>query len=197
MGRNSNSVRLAKALSHPLRIKILMAMNAPTRRLSPSDFSREKGLILSHSAYHFRKLEKFGFIELVETRPRRGSTEHYYEPVKKAMAWKREWEAMAPILKQNLSATALGGFVDALGECIDAGTFEKRADSHLSWDRARVDEEGFAEMAALMVEILERYLTIQAKCAERMSGNGDPGFIACFALSLFESPPPPKPGNLS
>jgi hypothetical protein len=176
-----------------MRIKILMAMNTPARRLSPSEFSREKGLVLGHSSYHFRKLEDFGFIELVHTEPRRGSVEHYYEPVKKALAWKREWEAMAPILKQNLSATALGGFVEALGECIDAGTFDKNPDSHLSWDRARVDEQGFEEMAALMVEMLKRYLAIQEASAKRLKELGDPGLIAFFVLSLFESPQTPEP----
>jgi hypothetical protein len=193
MGTESNSLRLAKALSHPMRIKILMTMNAPIRRMSPSEFSREKGFVLGHSSYHFRKLEKFGFIELVDTQPRRGSVEHYYEPVKKALAWKREWETMAPILKQNLSATALGGFVEALGECIDAGTFEKHADSHLSWDRARVDEQGFEEMAALMVEMLRRYLAIQAESTKRLGESNELGLIACFVLSLFESPPLPEP----
>jgi hypothetical protein len=192
MHRDSNSLRLAKALGHPIRIKILMAMNTPARRMSPSEFSREKEMLLGTAAYHFRKLEECECIELVATRPVRGAEEHFYEPTKKALAWKREWEGMAPVLKQNLSATALGGFVEALGECIDAGTFEKRADSHLSWDRARVDEQGFAEMAELMVEMLERYLEIQARCANRMAAE-DPGVIVCFVLSLFESPPTPEP----
>ena len=195
MVTDSQSARLAKALSHPLRVKILLTMNAPPRRLSPSEFAREKDLLLSNSAYHFRKLSSLGFIELVDTRPVRGSSEHFYEPVRQALAWKREWEGMAPVLKQTLSASALAGFVEVLGECIDAGTFDKRDDSHLSWDRARVDEQGFAEMAGLMVEMLERYLTIEAESAKRLSASGEPGFIAAFVLSLFESPAPPKPAS--
>jgi hypothetical protein len=191
--KDSNSSRLAKALAHPIRIKILAAMNAPTRRLSPSDFGREKGITVGHASYHFRKLEKFGFIKLVDTQPVRGSVEHYYEPVEKALAWKREWEAMAPILKQNLTATALGSFVEALGECIDAGTFDRNPDSHLSWDRARVDKKGFQEQAELMVETLQRFMAIQKTSGERLKESGDPGIVGFFVLGLFESPPLPEP----
>jgi hypothetical protein len=47
----SPSVLMGKALSHPMRVRILTGMNAPQRRLSASDFSDETGLPLGSVAY--------------------------------------------------------------------------------------------------------------------------------------------------
>src|SRR3954452_3411551 len=88
----SASVVMGKALSHPLRVRILMGMNAPPRMLSPSEFSEEARVSMGLASYHFRELAKAGCIEVAEEIRRRGATEHRYLPVKRAMAWTREWE---------------------------------------------------------------------------------------------------------
>ena len=90
-----------------------MRMNAPIRRLSPVEFSEESGVELGTIAYHFRTLDKAGCIEVVDEERRRGAVVHFYEPVKRAMAWTREWEALGPVVRQNLAATALRGAVRA------------------------------------------------------------------------------------
>ena len=71
-------VGMAKVLAHPLRFKILIAMNTPFRRLSPSGFSEETDEPLSNASYHFRVLDRAGCIKVVETYQRRGATEHVY-----------------------------------------------------------------------------------------------------------------------
>ncbi|HEY4778862.1 MAG TPA: helix-turn-helix domain-containing protein [Solirubrobacterales bacterium] len=183
-----DSVLLAKALSHPLRVEILMKMNTPRRRISPREFSDENATNLSNTSYHFRRLADYGFIELVGERPVRGSTEHFYEPVVRAMAWTKQWELLAPALKQNLATTALHGFVEAAGASIDAGTFDQREDSHLSWDTMRVDEEGWRTVTELLNSTLEKLLRVEAECAKRM-GEAETGFMMSYVLSAFEAPP--------
>ncbi len=126
---------LAAALSHPDRIWILMAMNAPIRRLSPSDYSEEAGLVLGSSSYHFRVLKSAGCIEVVDEKRNRGAVEHIYEPVRRALAWKREYEELPDIAKQNIDAVSLRGYVEAVGDAVDAGTFGKREGSHIAYDR--------------------------------------------------------------
>jgi len=68
--------RLAKALSNPLRAKTLAligeGVNSPKLIAAKLDFD------LRMVAYHVRVLRNLGCIELVETRPRRGATEHLY-----------------------------------------------------------------------------------------------------------------------
>ncbi|MGE5527133.1 MAG: hypothetical protein ACM3Q9_00535 [Methanosarcina sp.] len=185
---------IARALSHPTRVRILMAMNAPRRRMSPKRFCDETGVQVGHASYHFRELAASGCIELVDTRQRRGATEHFYEPVKTALAWTREWESLGPVVKQNLCASVLRGAVEAVGSAIDDGTFEARDDSHLSWDTMKIDEQGWQRMAEIFDRTLSELLELQSECAERIAA-GAPYFLVSFFMSSFESPPQRRPAE--
>lgn len=185
------SLQAAKALAHPTRVRILMAMNAPRRTMSPKEFSEENGLPLGNSSYHFRKLAKLGFIRLVKTEPRRGATQHYYEPVKRALAWTRESEALPPGVLDRLSGTVLRGFVELAGESIDEGAFNGRVNRALAWDKMWVDEEGWERLAILFNETHAEAMRIDAECARRRDGGAE-GFFASYVLASFESPPPPS-----
>jgi len=72
-----------KALTHPVRTYILLAVEELSR-LSPKRFMQqrhdagESTLSLGVAAYHFRILEKYGAIAVVDEVPRRGATEHVY-----------------------------------------------------------------------------------------------------------------------
>lgn len=68
--------RLAKALSRPLRADALALIGEGVN--SPKLIAAKLGLDLRTVAYHVRVLRSLGCIELVETRPRRGATEHVY-----------------------------------------------------------------------------------------------------------------------
>lgn len=70
---------IIKAVRHPLRLKILGRMIIVARPLSPSELSGELEEKLSSVAYHVRKLESIGAIELVDEKGRRGSMQHFYE----------------------------------------------------------------------------------------------------------------------
>jgi hypothetical protein len=67
---------LAKALSIPLRAKALALIGEGAN--SPKLIAAKLGHDLRTVAYHVRVLRNLGCIELVETRPRRGATEHVY-----------------------------------------------------------------------------------------------------------------------
>jgi len=68
--------RLAKALSRPLRANALVLIGEGVN--SPKLIAAKLGLDLRTVAYHVRVLRNLGCVELVETRPRRGATEHVY-----------------------------------------------------------------------------------------------------------------------
>lgn len=68
----------AKALNHPVRVRILELIGAHAR-LSPVGFlTWEQGWTLGTVSYHFRYLAQRGLIEEVATRQRRGAVEHIY-----------------------------------------------------------------------------------------------------------------------
>lgn len=183
-------VEMARVLSHPLRFKILIGMNTPMRRLSPSEFSEETGEHLSNVSYHFRVLDRAGCIKIVETVPRRGAEEHIYEPIKRAMAWTREWENLGAYVRQNVAASALGPAVQKLGDSIDGGTFDSREESHLSWDTFYIDEQGWKRLHTMFRKFLEELLIETELVKERLDGDPDlPRFLATFFMSTFENAP--------
>jgi DNA-binding transcriptional ArsR family regulator len=72
--------RHAKALAHPLRGQILTLLEDGGRR-SPNQLARElgNGAPLGTVSYHVRYLHRQDLIRLVDTQPRRGAIEHFYE----------------------------------------------------------------------------------------------------------------------
>jgi hypothetical protein len=181
----------AKALAHPTRIRILMAMNAPHRTMSPKDFAEETGETIGNSSYHFRRLKKFGFLQLARTEAVRGATEHFYRPVKRALAWTKESDSLPQVILDRVAATGLRGLVEDAGEAIDAGTFNDREDRALAYDKQWVDERAWGELAKLFEGTLEKALEIGSTAAKRREENGGEGFfLASYGLVMFESPRP-------
>jgi DNA-binding transcriptional ArsR family regulator len=76
-GAGDRTQNLLVALGHPTRRQILreMAGGSPT---SPRQVSARLEETLSNVSYHFRVLAEAGVIELLSTRPVRGSTQHFY-----------------------------------------------------------------------------------------------------------------------
>jgi DNA-binding transcriptional ArsR family regulator len=67
---------LVKALSHPIRVEILEALQG--RVASPAELSQEIGESLGVISYHAKALVRCGCLELVHTEPRRGGLEHFF-----------------------------------------------------------------------------------------------------------------------
>src|SRR3954462_5029406 len=68
--------RYIKALSHPLRVRILAILEE--RTASPVQLAQLLDASLGVVSYHVRTLERFGLIKLVRTNPVRGAVEHHY-----------------------------------------------------------------------------------------------------------------------
>jgi len=68
------------ALAHPLRRRILRQMLDCEASVSPSGLAATLGKQLNRVSYHVAVLTHCGAIELVETKPVRGSTQHFYRP---------------------------------------------------------------------------------------------------------------------
>lgn len=67
-------------LQHPLRKQLLrLIVEAGEELRSPRELTVPVNKRLSNVSYHVRVLSEHGAIELVDTHPRRGSVEHFYE----------------------------------------------------------------------------------------------------------------------
>jgi len=70
---------LARSTAHPLRVSILEILGMDGgRTLSPSELCQELQIPLSNTNYHVTELAKSDLIEMVDQRPVRGATEHFY-----------------------------------------------------------------------------------------------------------------------
>ena len=70
--------RLVKAMSHPLRVRILAMLDE--RKASPNQLAGWLGASLGTVAYHVRTLEQLALIELVDETRVRGAVEHHSAP---------------------------------------------------------------------------------------------------------------------
>ncbi len=188
--------RIAKALSHPMRARILMILNE--RVASPNEIADAIDERLPNVSYHVRALLELGTIELVDTAQRRGAIEHYYRAVVRPFFSDKDWKRLPRTGRQAISDSILQILWDDVSESIKAGMFEARADRHLTHKRMVLDEQGWEEMAELLNGVLAQAEKIESGSAARLkkADNGT-GIPTTFALMSFESPPQPVHGQES
>jgi DNA-binding transcriptional ArsR family regulator len=177
--------RLAKALSHPLRAHVLAILNE--RVASPNQIANELEEPLGNVSYHVKTLAEMGCIELVKTEPRRGAIEHFYRAVVRPFFSERDWKRLPPSARQGISDATLQLIWEDTSDALDAGTFDGRSDRHLSRSRLVLDQTGWEQVNALLVETMNRAAEIETDCAQRRSGNGEAGFTTKLVLMHFES----------
>jgi DNA-binding transcriptional ArsR family regulator len=69
---------ICKALSHPLRVEFIEALQRDDGTLSASKFANAKDADLSRVAYHAVRLKEAGVLEVASERKVRGATERSY-----------------------------------------------------------------------------------------------------------------------
>jgi hypothetical protein len=177
---------MAIALSHPLRARIMFAMNSPERRSSATDIAEETGIDVKRLSYHMRELAALGFVEQVAERPVRGSLEKIYAPATPPEAWHMEYSSMPPAFKQILAAHALKLGVDALGAAIDEGSFDARDDSILGQDSFWVDEQGAQDAMTVLDRAQRELLEVEENAKARLNESGEKGSLVSYLLAGYE-----------
>jgi DNA-binding transcriptional ArsR family regulator len=198
-GQKKRNETICAALKHPLRVRILEVLNEGPR--SPSQFV-EEGLIpkehytsyqqaLSLASYHFRELEKEGCLKVVESIPRRGAVEHVYQGLARVYFNDAEFEAMPQDTRRELSRISLQGLVARADRAISEGTFDARADRHLTWIPMQLDERGWKELIATLAATFGELTQIRHDAKDRLANSGEEVVPATVAMLGFASPPPP------
>jgi DNA-binding transcriptional ArsR family regulator len=178
---------LVSVLSHPLRVHIIDALNETIG--SPSDLAREVEVDVNYVAYHVKELEKIGYLELVKTVPRRGAVEHYYRASEKLLIDDREWEQLPMTIRNGFNANIFQWILNDVKEALEAGTLGTR-NGHMSRTRLLVDEKGWEDLSATLMETLERVFAIQAECEKRIEADGDDDAIpVAVSITGFEASP--------
>jgi hypothetical protein len=177
---------VAKAFAHPLRVQILIILNE--RVASPNLLAQELDQSLNLVAYHVRVLEKYDCIELVDTKQRRGATEHFYRATRRQFLTDSEWSRMPQSLRPGLSGAMLKAAFDDIEEAVSQNTFDEIGDRHLSRTPMVVDQKAWDETTELLGATLERVLAIQTEASERLAASGENGMLTKVVMLNFKSP---------
>jgi DNA-binding transcriptional ArsR family regulator len=178
--------RIAKALSHPMRARILMILNE--RVASPNEIAGMIGERLPNVSYHVRALEELDCIELVSTAQRRGAIEHYYRAVVRPFFSDRDWKRLPRSGRQAISDSILQIIWDEVATAMQSGTFESRSDRHLSHTRVTLDREGWAEMTKLLAGTLAEAEKIASRSEARVKTSDKQPISTAVAMMQFELP---------
>jgi DNA-binding transcriptional ArsR family regulator len=178
--------RIAKALSHPMRARILLILNE--RVASPNEIAEMIEERLPNVSYHVRALLDLGCIELVDTAQRRGAIEHYYRAVVRPFFSDSDWKRIPRSGRQAISDTLLRVIWEDVSEAIEAGTFDSRPDRYLTNTPMVVDEQGWSELADIMARALQEVQKVEAQSARRLKKSEEAGVPTKVVLMQFESP---------
>jgi hypothetical protein len=182
--------RLARAISHPLRVEIMVeALRAP---ISPNEYVERRGGVLSNTAYHFRQLEKLGCLAVVDEVKRRGAVEHFYDITKRALLSDEDFARLPAPLQGGFNASIFSTFMQQGQEALEADTMDSRENKHLSWTPVKLDRVGFDRIMGMMGEVYRALGVEQMAAAGRMKKTGEPPIYTTVGLFGFESPEPKR-----
>ena len=183
---NIDDPRYVKAMSHPLRVRILALLDE--RTASPVELAGWLGATLGTVAYHVRTLERMGLVELVRETRVRGAVEHHYRSKERPRVSDEAWEAAPAIAKQAAVSSTLQTIDAYAGAASAAGGFD-HGNSHLTRTALHLDARGWNDLSRACLRLLTQVDRIEAASNERVERNPHSGETKDVALvmMLFET----------
>jgi DNA-binding transcriptional ArsR family regulator len=179
------SSRWLKAMWHPTRVRALTILTE--RVASPKEIAAEIGEpVVGNVSHHVNALAEDGLVELVDTKQRRGATEHFYRGTVLPAYASEEWEQSE---REEVSKLILQLFLHDVSEAVEAKTFDTHPERHLSRSPLFLDRQGFLDLAADQDRACERAQEIQAESDARRLESGEEGSRVIGMMASFTMPP--------
>jgi DNA-binding transcriptional ArsR family regulator len=178
--------KVVKALGHPLRRRILAALDG--RIASPSELADEFGEQIGNISYHFKTLERLDLIELVETTPRRGAIEHRYRATCVTYVPGEILAAMPEPVRQMVIHSWFRKRQEEILASIEAGGFDGEEKQALR-ARLTLDEKALRQLGRKLEDVHKYALRLQAESEPRLAKGGEPE-SATVVLMLFGAAEP-------
>lgn len=137
-------------------------------------------------AYHCRKMQKAGVVELVGTGS--GGKQHFYKAVARFALDTEEWEQIPKIIREASSVSVSQLVVGDLGAAIRAGTFDSHPARSLLRMPMVLDSQGIEESAAVTMAALDALADVQARSAHRLAESGEVGVNVSSAILVYPAP---------
>jgi DNA-binding transcriptional ArsR family regulator len=174
--------RIAKALTHPLRIQILNALDGDTA--SPSDLAAKFDAPLGNVSYHVRTLADLGLLKLVKRRTRRGAVEHYYTATSRANMKPGSWKGVPGAVKDAVVGSSLEQIGTQAFAAAQVGGFQEGV---LARSTYPLDDEGRAAVAEIVQGAIEQVEEAARQAAERQDGNDENGVTPTTVVTMLFS----------
>src|SRR4051795_6388934 len=165
---NIDDPRYVKAMSHPLRVRILAMLDE--RTASPVELAGWLGASLGTVAYHVRTLERMGLVELVHETRVRGAVEHHYKSTERPRVSDDAWAAAPAIAKQAAVSSSLQT-IDAYARAASAAGGFDHGNSRLTRTALRLDARGWSELSRACLRLLAQLDRIEEAAKGRMERN--------------------------
>ncbi len=178
----SQKERLLRAMTHPLRYKILTHLN--DREWSPNELSDEFAEGLSQVSYHVNVLKDYGLIEMTRTEPRRGAVEHFYRATEGTIVSLDIAKDVPKSGRKILIDGVLTEINDDVNESIETGLYDSRDDYHVVRIPMILDEEGCEKAHARGDEYIKDMLKVAGEATERLLESDDPKPMGASAVLL-------------
>lgn len=156
--------RVMRALSHPLRQRILRVLNE--RVASPNEIAGQLGERLGKVSYHIRILRDNGAIELVRTRQVRGAVQHFYRPLRRPFLDDDQWAHLPLSTRRSLYGQNLQQIFEHVGEAAATTGFD-HVRCHVSWTTLNLDDEAYDALADRLADVLDYAQSLEAEVIER------------------------------
>src|SRR5215203_2013343 len=101
----------------------------------------------------------------------------------------RDWKRIPRSARLAISDTALELVWEDVSDAVKAGTFDGRTDRYLNHTPMVLDEQGWAEMTAVLGRASAEAEKVASRSAERLTRSKDDGVPTRVVLMQFESPP--------
>jgi hypothetical protein len=175
---------LARALSHPLRVKILVVLNEVVASPKELELLIPGGPKLPDLSYHCRQLLKYGCVEVVKHERVRGAVKTYYRAITRAFLDNDAWARMSDKAKTKFSVAAVKAVTDSAHDALIAQTFDKRPDRNAITLDFPADEQAWLEGTAIVLDAYEKLQGVEGRAANR---DGEKIKMTISLLS-YESP---------
>jgi DNA-binding transcriptional ArsR family regulator len=183
----AGELKPAVLLGNELRVDILAACDQ--REVTPQEFvDEDSGLTLGNVNYHFNRLAEGGFIYVARTEPTGGSERHYYRSVRQGLVSDDEFEEMKPDKRQVLTDRIVEAISERARAAAQAGTIDRRTNSHLTWDAEWLDPERHDLLMAKLLDLHEFFKQLKEEMQADPSLYAEAIFTT-LALMGYESPP--------
>jgi DNA-binding transcriptional ArsR family regulator len=159
------------AISHRLRVQILIVLNEGV--YSPAEVAEIIGEPLNSVSNHMLQLVEKGSIEIVDTKMRRNTAQHFYRATQVPEYSKEDVEAMTTFEAQVTAGLVVQSLLAEVMASLAAGKMSTDPNVCLVWDRLNLDEQGQLELIAEQEASWLRQQRIEERSLIRAAGSDE------------------------